>query len=80
MGILQYTNGLGHLIMSVLFAVIGTLLILFSKDAAVQGMGVTLVLTVSGAWFIPGAAKQVAYQVTQQSQSQPLQPPEKGQA
>lgn len=30
-----------------------------------HGIGISLVLTVSGAWFIPGAAKQVLSQLPQ---------------
>lgn len=66
MGMLKYTNGVGHLIMSVAFAVIGTLIIILPTDPTIKGLGVTLLLTVSGAWFIPGAAKQVAYEVQKQ--------------
>jgi hypothetical protein len=50
--------------MSVVCVIAAVILILFSHDAALQGTGVSLLLTVSGSWFIPGAAKQVAYQVS----------------
>lgn len=64
--ILKYTNGRGHLIMSVLLLIVGLALVLFSGDATTKGIGITLILTVQGAWFIPGAAKQVAYEVSNQ--------------
>ena len=43
-------------------------------DATTKGVGISLILTVSGAWFIPGAARQVAEQV--KNVSAPLSPPE----
>lgn len=60
----QYTNGVGHLIMSILMALIGLALILApGTDATTKGVGVSLLLTVSAAWFVPGAARQVAKEV-----------------
>jgi hypothetical protein len=65
--ILKYTNGNGHLVMSIVFGLIGLALILApTTDAGTKGVGTGLLLTVSGAWFVPGAAKQIAYQVEQQ--------------
>jgi hypothetical protein len=59
----KYSNGWGHLIMSIFFGGAGLALILLEPtNSTVQGIGVTLLLTVSGAWFIPGAAKQYAGQ------------------
>lgn len=64
MNILNYSNGWGHLIMSIAFLIAAMLLILFpSTPPDVKGIGIGLVFTVSGAWFIPGAAKQVLNQV-----------------
>lgn len=63
---LKYTNGRGHLVISVLLLLVGLALVLFSGDAATKAIGITLILTVQGAWFIPGAAKQVAYEVSKQ--------------
>lgn len=63
MNILTYTNGVGHLIMSILLILVGVLLIIYpglSSDA--HGIGIGLIMTVTSAWFIPGAAKQVIYQ------------------
>lgn len=58
--ILQYSNGWGHLIMSIVFLIVAMLLILFPGTAPdIKGIGVGIIFTVSGAWFIPGAAKQV---------------------
>lgn len=56
----RYTNGAGHLIMSILFASIGLVLILTGYSP----VGIPLLMTVASAWFIPGAAKSVAHQVT----------------
>lgn len=63
MNYLKYTNGVGHLIMSVVGMIGGLLLILLTQDPTARGIGITLVLTVQAAWFIPGSAKQVAYEV-----------------
>lgn len=60
---LQYSNGWGHLIMSLVGMGCGMYLIMHGGDA--NGIGIGLVTTVSAAWFIPNAAKQVAYQVAQ---------------
>jgi len=73
--IMQYSNGWGHLIMSVFFGLAGLALILDpATDSTMKGVGVSLILTVAGAWFVPGAAKQMAYQVVQ-DKSIPTDPP-----
>lgn len=66
--LLNYTNGVGHLIMSVLFTMVGLALILLTSDATLRGLGVTIILTVQAAWFIPGSAKQIATEVFKQLQ------------
>lgn len=66
MNLLRYTNGTGHLIMSVLTTITGLILALAGTDAATKGIGVTLVLTVNTAWFVSGSAKQVASEVIAQ--------------
>ena len=66
MNILKYTNGVGHLIMSLATLGAGLALVLVSTDSTLRGLGVALILTVQGAWFIPGSAKQVATEVVQQ--------------
>lgn len=59
-----YTNGVGHLIMSIFFTLVGLFLIVYpGLDAGIKGVGIGLIGTVSAAWFIPGAAKQVATNV-----------------
>ncbi len=64
MSILQYSNGWGHLIVSVILITIGALFVLMPGTSSdVHAIGISLILTVSGAWFIPGAAKQVINQV-----------------
>lgn len=60
MNLLQYTNGFGHLIMSVLLAGIGLALILTGHEA----FGWPILSIVAAAWFVPGAARQVAHEVT----------------
>lgn len=57
--ILKYSNGWGHLIMSLATLGVGVYLIV----AGYSTIGVSLIATVSAAWFIPGAAKQVASSV-----------------
>jgi hypothetical protein len=66
MNLLKYTNGVGHLIMSIISTATGLALILLSNNPAIQGTGVTLILTVNGAWFISGSARQVATEVVNQ--------------
>ncbi len=64
---LSYTNGLGHLIMSILLILVGVLLILYPGiSQEVHAIGISMILTVSSTWFIPGAARQVLNQVQQQ--------------
>jgi hypothetical protein len=65
-GLWTYSNGCGHLIMSVLMTIVGLALVLFTADPATKGVGITLILTVQGAWFISGAAKQVAHEMAEQ--------------
>ena len=67
MNLLNYTNGVGHLIMSVLMTMVGVALIVIpGLPAADAGVGIGLILSVQAAWFVPGAAKQVATEVAKQ--------------
>jgi len=52
----KYSNSLGHLIMSVVLIVTGLVLILLTTDATLHGIGVTLIMTPSGYWFVTSAA------------------------
>jgi hypothetical protein len=62
--IFQYSNGWGHLIITIFFGLLGAVLLLYpGTDAASKGLGIALITTSSGAWFIPGAAKQMATEV-----------------
>lgn len=61
MNILQYTNGIGHLVMSVLCVVASVIIIILAPNYA--EFAVALLSMVASAWFIPGAAKQVAQKV-----------------
>ncbi len=66
MNLLKYSNGVGHLIMSLFFGTVGLIMTIYpALDPSVRGVGIGILLTVTGAWFVPGAAKQVAYQVEQ---------------
>lgn len=70
---LKYTNGWGHLIMSLATMFVGVLLYLHG----VNGLGTGLIATVVSAWFVPSAAKQVAHQVVEELQKEvtgPLTP------
>jgi hypothetical protein len=65
--LIKYTNGVGHLIMSVICTMSGIALMLIPNlDATTRGVGVTLIMTVQGYWFVSGSAKQVASEVVSQ--------------
>lgn len=49
--------------MSVLMTITGLLLVLVAPDATAHGIGIALILTVQGAWFISGSARQVAHEM-----------------
>lgn len=67
MNVLNYSNGWGHLVMSIVFTLAALFLIVFpGLDATTRGVGVSILLTVVGAWFIPGAARQVVAQMNNQ--------------
>jgi hypothetical protein len=67
MNLVRYTNGVGHLIMSIVCTISGIALILIPNlDATTRGVGVTLIMTVQGYWFVSGSAKQVASEVVSQ--------------
>ncbi len=66
MNIWKYTNGTGHLIMSIVATVTGLLMVLISTDATVRGTGVSIVLGINAYWFVSGSAKQVATEVVKQ--------------
>lgn len=70
---LKYSNGWGHLIMSLATMAVGLYLIIGTKDVAYNTTGYGLIATVVAAWFVPGAAKQVATSVTDQVSAQPSQ-------
>ncbi len=67
MNLIKYTNGLGHLLMSIICTLAGLVLVLIpGTDATTKGVGTTLILTVQSSWFISGSAKQVASEVVSQ--------------
>lgn len=53
--LLKYSNGWGHLIMSVSTQVIAVVLLL-QNNQAYAGLGITLLLSVTTAWHITSAA------------------------
>lgn len=64
---LRYTNGIGHFLMSIFMTLVGLVLILYPGiSPATQGVGIGVILAVQAAWFVPGAAKQVAHEVSSQ--------------
>ncbi len=69
---LKYTNGVGHLIMSIVGIAAGLILILIPMgvDTSLRGIGVSIIITVMNAWFIPGAAKQVVQAIDETKQQQ----------
>lgn len=67
MSLVKYTNGVGHLIMSVICTLTGVALIMYpGLDPSTRSVGITLILTVQGYWFVAGSAKQVASEVVSQ--------------
>lgn len=71
--ILTYSNGWGHLVMSMFMTIVGIVLILYPGDPpSAQGVGIGLILAVQAAWFVPGAAKQVATEVVKALPTGPL--------
>lgn len=62
--LMKYSNGVGHLIMSILTTITGLLLIFFGPDPATKGIGVAFLLTVQGYWYVSGSAKQIAHEIT----------------
>ena len=66
--LLKYSNGWGHLIMSLAVLAVGVWLIL----AGYAPYGISMIGLVTTAWFVPGAAKQVAHEVSEQVTTAPL--------
>lgn len=75
MNLLTYSNGYGHLIMSIFMTLVGLALILIpGVNSGAQGVGIGIILAVQAAWFVPGAAKQVATEVIKQMNTIPAGP------
>ncbi len=70
MGFLKYSNGWGHLIMSLACLGVGVYLLILGYAT----IGISLIATVSAAWFVPGAAKQVANGVSDAINPPPPEP------
>lgn len=52
----KYSNSIGHLIMSICMIAAGTILVLISTDGLIRGLGVFLINTAVGYWFVSSAA------------------------
>jgi hypothetical protein len=77
MNLLQYTNGIGHLIMSIFLTIVGLVLVIYpGLPATDSGVGIGIILAVQAAWIVPGAAKQVASEIVKQVASQPSPTPQ----
>lgn len=63
--LLKYSNGWGHLIMSLAAMATGLVMILATPDLTIHASGVTLILTASGYWFVTGAANKVVQEIKQ---------------
>lgn len=75
MNLLTYSNGYGHLIMSIFMTLVGLVLILVpGVNNGAEGVGIGIILAVQAAWFVPGAAKQVASEMVKQMQAAPAGP------
>jgi len=74
--VLKYTNGLGHLIMSIACLAVGVLLVYMQELTT----GLTIISMVASAWFVPGAANMFAHSVAKKIEevvptSSPNEPP-----
>lgn len=57
--LLQYSNGWGHIIMSVALLSVAVVLIL-RGEPTLQGVGIALISTVAGYWFVSSSANAVS--------------------
>ncbi len=65
MNLWKYSNGTGHLIMSVVTVVTGVIMIMSCQNnPSIQATGVMLILTVNSTWFVLASAKSIATEVT----------------
>lgn len=53
--LLKYSNGWGHLLMSIMLLATGIILILI-RDTATTAVGIGLITTVAGYWFVSSSA------------------------
>lgn len=78
--LLQYSNGWGHLLMSIALLATGIILILM-RDSSTTAVGIGLITTVAGYWFISSSANAqqhvaAAQQSAAATQSQQLPAPD----
>lgn len=57
--LLQYSNGWGHIIMSVSLLAVSVVMIL-QHDPTLEGVGIGLIGTVAGYWFVSSSANAQA--------------------
>lgn len=70
MNILKYSNGFGHLLMSIICLICGVALVLFENgNATIQAIGIGLITTVSGYWFVTSSANAIAQNILQNQQN-----------
>lgn len=73
--LLQYSNGWGHLIMSIILLVVGLVLILVPTDTQTKALGVGIITTVAGTWLVTSTGNLVLRQALQNQQTPPAAPP-----
>lgn len=61
--LLKYSNGWGHLIMSLALLATGIILILM-HDSTFSGIGIGLISSVAGYWFVSSSINQAVKQST----------------
>ena len=73
--LLQYSNGWGHLIMSIVLLAVGLVLILVPTDTQTKALGVGIITTVAGTWLVTSTGNLVLRQALNQNQQNQAQPP-----
>lgn len=69
----EYSNGWGHLIMSVVLCTAGMVLILVPwTDTTTKGIGTGIITMAAGQWLVTSAAKSTIAEVVHQMPTQPL--------
>ena len=74
--LLQYSNGWGHLIMSVVLLAVGLVLVLAPTDGQTKAIGTGIITTVSATWLVTSTGNIVSRQVQKDTKHAQLQPQE----